>query len=95
MVPKEAYIVTPTHEIRRNLTFTGLTAAEAGNLANYYHFREPFALSRKSVLEKRRLVASTEFLDPLSEDTPKGKRLWTIVTPTVNNYEGFHQVFGR
>ncbi len=51
---------------------TGLTATEAGELSNYLHFRQPENLGRKSVLERRGLVASTDFLDPISEDSPAG-----------------------
>jgi radial spoke head protein 9 len=54
----------------------GLTSVEAGDLSNYYHFREPTALAKKSVLERRGLVASTDFLDSLAEDSPKG--VWAV-----------------
>jgi radial spoke head protein 9 len=33
-------------------------------------------MNRKSVLEKRALIPSTQFLDPLSEDSPKG--IWRL-----------------
>lgn len=94
VVPRDAFIVTPTHIIQRNSAFggmkpcfkstslkqedltscpVGLSAADAEDLNSYFHFREPTNLQKKSVLEKRRLIASTEFLDPLSEDSPKGE----------------------
>ena len=45
-------------------------------MANYFHFREPKALAKKTVLERRGLVASTDFLDSLSEDSPRG--VWAV-----------------
>lgn len=76
VVPRGAYAVSATHYVIRNTGFGGLAATEAGDLANYFHFREPTALARKTVLERRGLVATTDFLDPISEDTPRG--VWAL-----------------
>ena len=60
------------------LALAGLTAIDASDLSNYFHFREPVGLGKKSVLERRGLVASTDFLDPISEDTPRYSMMQTV-----------------
>lgn len=76
VVPRGAYVVNATHYVIRNAAFGGLTPTEAADLSNYFHFREPVELGRKSVLERRGLVASTDFLDPIAEDSPRG--VWAV-----------------
>lgn len=76
VVPRGAYIVTATHDVLQNRAFEGLDSAAAGGLDNYFHFRKPVALARKTALERSGMVASTDFLDPLSEDTPRG--VWSV-----------------
>ena len=78
VVPRGAYIVSATHHIVSNNSFGGLTLSEAESLNNYYHFRYPENMKRKTVLEKRGMVESTDFLDPLSEDSPNG--VWVLQT---------------
>jgi len=50
----------------------GLHPTEAAKLRNYLHFREPVNLKKKSILEMSDLNPALDFLDPLSEDIPKG-----------------------
>ncbi len=50
----------------------GLGPAEAAKLHNYLHFCEPVNLKKKSILEMSHLNPAIDFLDPLSEDVPKG-----------------------
>jgi len=78
LVPKGAYIVDAAHQVLKNKTFEGLDHTLATKLASYYHFREPTKLKAKSVLEKRTMVKGTEFLDPVSDDVPRG--VWTLQT---------------
>lgn len=51
---------------------TGLDPVEAAKPRNYLHFREPVNLKKKSILEMSHLNPAIDFLDPLSEDVPKG-----------------------
>lgn len=74
IVPRGAYVVNATHYVIRNAAFGGLTPTEAGNLSNFFHFREAVELKKKSVLERRGLVASTDFLDSI--DAEKG--IWAL-----------------
>jgi len=76
IVPKNAYFVDATHQVLKNEVFKGLDHSAILSLDSYYHFREPVNLGRKSVLERRALVSSSQFLDPISEDKPKGA--WSI-----------------
>eukprot|EP00591_Stephanopyxis_turris_P008770 CAMPEP_0195525750 /NCGR_PEP_ID=MMETSP0794_2-20130614/26351_1 /TAXON_ID=515487 /ORGANISM="Stephanopyxis turris, Strain CCMP 815" /LENGTH=260 /DNA_ID=CAMNT_0040656275 /DNA_START=30 /DNA_END=809 /DNA_ORIENTATION=+ len=96
IVPRGAYVVTPAHKVIRNKTFEGLNASTASSLVNFFHFREPTELQRLGALEKKGLVASTDFLDPISGDIPKGS--WALkfdgpretVTLSSLKYPGYH-----
>lgn len=76
VVPRGAFTITPTHYVAENSGFRGLTATEAADPAQYLHFRKPEALARRSVLERRALVEDVDFLDPISEDSPRG--VWSL-----------------
>eukprot|EP00500_Bicosoecida_sp_ms1_P004724 CAMPEP_0203809250 /NCGR_PEP_ID=MMETSP0115-20131106/2151_1 /ASSEMBLY_ACC=CAM_ASM_000227 /TAXON_ID=33651 /ORGANISM="Bicosoecid sp, Strain ms1" /LENGTH=273 /DNA_ID=CAMNT_0050717967 /DNA_START=96 /DNA_END=917 /DNA_ORIENTATION=+ len=76
VVPRGAYLVSATHHVLRNAAFGGLDSTTAASLDNYYHFRAPEALARKSALERAGMVQSTDFLDSLAEDTPRG--VWAV-----------------
>ena len=52
---------------------------ESGKLHNYFHFREPVRLNEKSLLEKADLDKSIDFLDPISEDIPRGGKGFTFI----------------
>lgn len=51
----------------------GLSPTEVTKLNNYLHFTEPKNLKKKSILQMADLNPSIDFLDPLSDDIPKGK----------------------
>lgn len=72
VVPRGAWLVDAQHYVMPNAAFSGLALEDAQDLRSYYHLRAPEALARKSLLERRELVASTDFLDPLVDDSPLG-----------------------
>lgn len=72
VVPRGAYILTATHATVRNATFGGLTATEAASPSNYFHFRAAEGLEAAAAASKDGLVASTDFLDSIATDSPKG-----------------------
>ncbi|XP_029903572.1 radial spoke head protein 9 homolog isoform X2 [Myripristis murdjan] len=75
VVPRGAFI--KSHGlIQTNRSFNGLSHSEAGKLHNFLHFTEPKNLKKKSILEMAYLDPSIDFLDPLSDDTPKGS--WSL-----------------
>jgi radial spoke head protein 9 len=96
VVPRGALVVTPSHKVIRNKTFEGLDASSAASLANYFHMRQPRDFHRLGALEKEGLVASTDFLDPIVGDIPKGS--WALkfdgarqnVTLSSLKYPGYH-----
>ncbi|XP_036406510.1 radial spoke head protein 9 homolog [Megalops cyprinoides] len=76
VVPRGAFIRSPHGTVQTNRSFQGLSCSEAGKLNNYLHFTEPKYLKKKSILEMADLDPSIDFLDPLSEDIPKGS--WSL-----------------
>ncbi|XP_076862444.1 radial spoke head protein 9 homolog isoform X2 [Brachyhypopomus gauderio] len=76
VVPRGAYIKSPHGTVQINNSFKGLSPSEAAKLSNYYHFSEPRTLKTKSILEMADLNPCIDFLNPLSEDSPKGS--WSV-----------------
>lgn len=76
IVPRGAYVKTPTGQTYTNRSFEGLSVAEAAKLCNYMHFREASKLQEKSLLQKANLDKALDFLDPIDEDIPKG--CWSL-----------------
>lgn len=76
VVPKGAFVVTPTHHIVEDAHYLGLNATEAGSLTSYVHFRPAEHPARAHALYKAGAVQAAEFLDPISEDKPAG--CWTL-----------------
>uniref|UniRef100_A0A673NPK1 Radial spoke head protein 9 homolog n=1 Tax=Sinocyclocheilus rhinocerous TaxID=307959 RepID=A0A673NPK1_9TELE len=72
VVPRGAFTKSPCGKVQTNRSFGGLDHVEAVKLRNYLHFREPVNLKKKSILEMSHLNPAIDFLDPLSEDVPKG-----------------------
>ncbi|XP_077090902.1 radial spoke head protein 9 homolog [Siphateles boraxobius] len=76
VVPRGAFTKSPSGKVQINRSFGGLNPTEAAKLRNYLHFREPVNLKKKSILEMSDLNPALDFLDPLSEDIPKGS--WSL-----------------
>ncbi|XP_060759567.1 radial spoke head protein 9 homolog isoform X2 [Neoarius graeffei] len=76
VVPRGAYIKSPHGTVQINRSFEGLNPTEAAELNNYLHFSDPKNLKKKSILEMADLNPSIDFLDPLSDDIPKGS--WSL-----------------
>ncbi|KAK1788762.1 hypothetical protein P4O66_002573 [Electrophorus voltai] len=76
VVPRGACIKSPHGTVQINNSFKGLTPSEAAKLSNYLHFSEPRTPKTKSILEMADLNPCIDFLDPLSEDNPKGS--WSM-----------------
>ncbi|TRY90849.1 hypothetical protein DNTS_020873 [Danionella cerebrum] len=76
VVPRGAFIMSPTGKVQTNRSFGGLHPTEAAKLRNYLHFREPVHLKNKTILEISELNPALDFLDPLSEDLLKGS--WSL-----------------
>uniref|UniRef100_A0A8D2QVH7 Radial spoke head protein 9 homolog n=1 Tax=Zosterops lateralis melanops TaxID=1220523 RepID=A0A8D2QVH7_ZOSLA len=76
IVPRGAFVKTPLGTVHENRHFEGLSLAEAKKLSSYFHFTDPVNLKNKTLLEKADLDPSTDFLDSLEHDIPRGS--WSI-----------------
>jgi len=76
IVPRQAYIKTPTGEVVCNRSFEGLSVAESAKLCNYMHFREATVLKTKTLLQRANLDKAIDFMDSLEEDIPRGS--WAL-----------------
>ncbi|KAL4630589.1 hypothetical protein GN956_G15902 [Arapaima gigas] len=76
VVPRGAFIKTPSGRVQVNRCFEGLSESEAGKLSSYLHFSVPQQQKKKTILEIADLDPSIDFLDNLSEDMPKGS--WSL-----------------
>lgn len=70
VIPQGAIKLTTAHEVARNESFKGLSAAEAFTLANYSHFRNVQTKEKKEGLEKDDAIYQRNFLDDVSSDKP-------------------------
>ncbi|NXC45332.1 RSPH9 protein, partial [Penelope pileata] len=76
IIPRRAFVKTPLGSVHENRTFEGLSLTEAKKLSSYFHFTEPVNLKNKTLLEKADLDPSTDFLDSVEHDIPRGS--WTV-----------------
>lgn len=76
IVPRGAFIKTPTGQVKPNRSFEGLTVSEAAKLCSYMHFRDPKLLLEKTLLWKANLDKSIDFMDTVEDDIPKGS--WSL-----------------
>ena len=76
VVPRGAFVVSPTHHVAASPLFAGLAGAEAGALGSYLHFRPAAHPARAHALHKAGVVPASDFLDPCSEDVPRG--VWSL-----------------
>lgn len=77
-LPIGALKLSPTHELRYDESFQGLSIAEATKLSNYQHFRHPLTEEKKEYIARGDATFKRDFLDPLDKDFPKGA--WSIHT---------------
>lgn len=76
LVPRGAFILSPTGLVRENRFFQGLSTLEAGKLDSYYHFRPAERLLEKTMLQRADLERTIDFLDTASDDLPAG--IWSV-----------------
>lgn len=96
IVPRGAYIVTPSHRVLKNPAYEGLSHSLSSSLQSFFHFRQPVTLKTIGALERKGLVKATDFLDPIAGDLPIG--CWsmkqnpskTCVTLSSLRFPGYH-----
>lgn len=96
IVPRGAYIVTPSHRVLKNPAYEGLSHSMSSSLKSFYHFRQPVTLKSMGALERKGLVKATDFLDSIAGDLPFG--CWALkqnasrsmVTLSSLRFPGYH-----
>jgi len=76
IVPRGAYVRTPTGAIYKNRSFEGLSLSESAKLYSYFHFREGVLINEKNLLERANMDKSIDFMDSVESDVPKGA--WSL-----------------
>jgi len=76
IVPRGAFIRTPTGSVTTNRSFEGLSVSESAKLCNYMHFREAVVMNQKPLLQRANLDKAVDFMDSLEEDIPRGS--WAL-----------------
>ncbi|ESO86151.1 hypothetical protein LOTGIDRAFT_195269 [Lottia gigantea] len=72
IVPRAAYVKTPTGNVISNRSFEGLSVSESAKLSSYLHFREAKLLLEKPLLDRANLDKALDFMDCIEEDIPRG-----------------------
>jgi len=76
IVPRAAFIRTPTGNVISNRSWEGLSVQESAKLCNYMHFREAVVMNQKPLLQRANLDKAIDFMDSLEEDIPRGS--WAL-----------------
>jgi radial spoke head protein 9 len=76
IVPRGAYIRTPTGQIVNNRSFEGLPVSDCTKLFSFSHFREAIEIPKKPLVERAQLDKALDFMDNIEEDIPKGS--WSM-----------------
>jgi len=76
IVPRGAFVKSPSQEVYDNRSFEGLSVSEAAKLCNYAHLRPAVQLNDKSLLQKASLDKAIDFMDAIDEDIPRGT--WSV-----------------
>lgn len=78
IVPRGAYICNPTHDVVANKMFSGLSAADAGDLNNYLLFNKPLSGEVVGALDNEGMVRPEDFLAKAATSHPVGG--WALQT---------------
>jgi len=77
-LPVGALKLSPTHEMRYDDSFSGLSIDAAGNVSNYQHFRSPLSEEKREYIARGDATFKRDFLDPIEKDFPVGA--WSLHT---------------
>ena len=72
VVPKGAWVMTATGDIKRNAAFAGLSLADAGKLESFGLFRPPQRERTLAQIHRAGVANNPDFLDVLSAEQPAG-----------------------
>jgi radial spoke head protein 9 len=92
VAPKGALILDARHRVVPSPSYKGLPAELALDVKSYVHWRAPRQADKKRALETKGLTQTTDFLDPIDQDEPKG--CWSpIFEPSACMATLRHQVY--
>mmetsp|Transcript_20358 Transcript_20358/g.31796 ORF Transcript_20358/g.31796 Transcript_20358/m.31796 type:complete len:259 (+) Transcript_20358:110-886(+) len=83
VVPVGAYVLNSSQRVVANPYFKGLSLSQGLKLESYLHLRKPEVLPKLSMTERSVLQKSTQFLDTVVHDQPKGS--WSLKHDPPNN----------
>eukprot|EP00286_Rhodomonas_abbreviata_P011435 CAMPEP_0181338604 /NCGR_PEP_ID=MMETSP1101-20121128/28728_1 /TAXON_ID=46948 /ORGANISM="Rhodomonas abbreviata, Strain Caron Lab Isolate" /LENGTH=304 /DNA_ID=CAMNT_0023449351 /DNA_START=253 /DNA_END=1167 /DNA_ORIENTATION=- len=83
VVPVGSFILNSAQTVVANPYYRGLSLSQGLKLDSYLHLRKPVVLPSQPVSERALLDKSTQFLDPVSFDVPKGS--WSLKHDPPNN----------
>jgi len=72
VAPTGALLLDARHRVVPSPSFRGLAPEAAMDLKSYVHWRAPRQSDKKKVFETKGLTQTTDFLDPIDKDEPKG-----------------------
>lgn len=72
VIPRGAYFLSPTGNIKKNNAFEGLNFAQAGEIKNYLLFRDPSSIATINQIRKVGVSNNFDFLDAVTESHPAG-----------------------
>lgn len=76
--PYNAFIMTPSGEVKANGNFRGLSLIEAKEFENYRHYRLSDRSERDSIVAKNDPSHTMNYLAGLDEDIPNG--VWSLTS---------------
>lgn len=90
LMPKGSVMLTPQHEMRRNVAFKGLGLKEAFSINNYCHFRKIQDETKRCELMTESAVINESLLDEAAGS--KLEDAWSVVkgsnqTAIIRNHE--------
>jgi len=84
VVPKGSYVLNEANQVKPGPDFKGLSFGDAQDLSAYLHLRPPASLAKLRALANDDPSFYANFLDPLTEDLPKGS--WAVRTDPSSSY---------
>jgi radial spoke head protein 9 len=82
VIPIGAFVLNSFSRVVSNPYYRGLDLSAGLKLESYMHLRKPSALKDMPISERATLSKSTNFLDPLTVDKPKGS--WSLKHDAAN-----------
>jgi len=83
VVPVGAYLLSSSQQVVLNPFYMGLSLEKGSEMNSYLHLRKPEVLPNKPLADRANLAKTTQFLDSIADDVPKGS--WSLKHDEANN----------